>query len=149
MKPASITVLSIILALSTGQARATDDPRLNAAFQDHIAYVATFAMPVLIEKCAALDAGYLQKAAPLYFRYVNEHQDRIERGRLLTLAEFEPGETLSSYREHVLASRLGRLDSGTREEKLKMCEGALGVLSGAKLPGEWPSRKPATGEART
>lgn len=149
MKPASITVLSIILALSTGQARATDDPRLNAAFQDHIAYVATFAMPVLIEKCAALDAGYLQKAAPLYFRYVNEHQDRIERGRLLTLAEFEPGETLRGYREHVLASRLGRLDSGTREEKLKMCEAALGVLSGAKLPGEWPSRKPATGEART
>jgi hypothetical protein len=140
MNPASTAVLSIALTLSAGQASATDNPRLNAAFQDHIAYVATFAMPVLIEKCAALDAGYLQKAAPPYFRYVNEHQDQIERGRLLTLAEFEPGETLRSYRERVLASRLGKLDTGTREEKLKMCEGALVVFSGAKLPGEWPPR---------
>ena len=150
MNPAPTAALSIALVLSAAQARAADDPRLNAAFQDHIAYVATFAIPVLIEKCAALDPGYLQKAAPLYFRYVNEHQDRIERGRLLTLAEFEPGETLSSYREHVLASRLGRLDSGTREEKMKMCEGALGMLSGAKLPGEWPARESvdANAEAR-
>jgi hypothetical protein len=106
-------------------------------------------MPVLIEKCGDLDPGYLQKAAPLYFRYVNAHQDQIERGRLLTLAEFGPGETVQSYRKHVLASRLGKLDSGTREEKMKMCEGALGVLSGAKLPGEWPSRKPTTAEPRT
>lgn len=148
MKPASITVFSIALALSAVQAHATDDPRLNAAFQDHIAYVATFAMPVLIEKCAALDPGYMQKAAPLYFRYVITHQSQIERGRLLTQAEFEPGETLHGYREHVLASRLGKLDSGTHEEKLKMCEGALGVLSGAKLPGEWPSRKTTTSEPR-
>ena len=148
MKSASITVVSIALALSAGQAGAADDPQLNAAFQDHIAYVATFAMPVLIEKCADLDSGYLQKAAPLYFRYVNGHQDQIERGRLLTLAELESGETPRSYRERVLASRLGKLDSGTREEKLKMCEGALGVLSGAKLPGEWPSPRPATGDAR-
>ena len=148
MKPASITIFPIALALSTGQARAADDPQLNAAFQDHIAYVATFAMPVLIEKCAALDPGYLQKAAPLYFRYVNTHQDRIERGRLLTLAEFKPGESVQSYRDHVLASRLGKLDSGTREEKLKMCEGALGVLSGARLPGEWPSRESAKTEVR-
>lgn len=140
MKPASLTVLSIALALSAGQANAADDPRLNLAFQDHIAYVATFAMPVLIEKCAALDPGYLQKAAPLYFRYMNSHQDQIERGRLLTLAELASDETLRSYREGVLASRLGKLDTGTREEKLKMCEGALGVLSGAKLPGEWPPR---------
>lgn len=149
MKPVSNAVLAIVLALSSAQARAADDPRLNLAFQDHIAYVATFAMPVLIEKCAALDPGYLRKAAPLYFRYVNTHQDRIERGRLLTLAEFEPGETVRSYRDRVLASRLGKLDSGTREEKLEMCEDALGVLSDARLPGEWPSRVPATGEPRS
>lgn len=148
MKPASMTLLSIALALPAGQASASDDPRLNLAFQDHIAYVATFAMPVLIEKCAALDPGYVQKAAPLYFRYVNSHQDQIERGRLLTLAELAPGETVHNYREDVLASRLSKLDSGTREEKLKMCERALGVLSGAKLPGEWPPREQATGEAR-
>lgn len=148
MKSASMTVLSIVLAISAGQASAADDPRLNLAFQDHIAYVATFAMPVLIDKCAALDPDYLQKAAPLYFRYVNSHQDQIERGRLLTMAEFAPGETVHSYRENVLASRLGKLDGDTREEKLKMCEGALGVLSGTKLPGEWPPREPATPKAR-
>lgn len=149
MKPICIVVLSITLALSIGQASAAEHRQLNAAFQDHIAYVATFAMPILIEKCTALDAGYLQKAAPLYFRYVNEHQDHIERGRLLTQAEFEPDETPRSYRERVLASRLGKLDAGTREEKLKMCEMALGMLSGAKLPGEWPVRKPTTAEPRT
>ena len=149
MPSASAAMLSIALATSAGPAVAADDPVLNLAFQDHIAYVATFSVPVLIEKCAALEPGYLQKAAPLYFRYVNTHQDRIERGRLLTLAEFEPGETVRSYRDRVLASRLGKLDSGTREEKQKMCEGALGVLSGARLPGEWPSRVPATGEPRS
>lgn len=138
MKPVSVAVLSIAFVLSAGPARAADDPRLNAAFQDHIAYVATFAMPVLIEKCAAIDPGHLQKAAPLYFRYVNTHQDQIERGRLLTLAELEPGKTLQGYRRDVLASRLGKLDNGTLKEKLKMCERALSVLSGAKLPGEWP-----------
>ena len=41
-----------------------DDPVLNSAFQDHIAYVATFAMPVVIETCSALAPGYLNKAAP-------------------------------------------------------------------------------------
>ena len=141
MKPVPMTALSLACVLAAGQASAADDPYLNAAYQDHIAYVATFALPVLIEKCAALDPGYLQKAAPLYFRYVNTHQDQIERGRLLTLAEFEPEETVKSYRESVIASRLSRLDTGTREQKLGMCEGALGMLSGAKLPGEWPSRE--------
>ncbi len=141
MKLASLTLLSLALALSTDAARAADDPHLNAAYQDHIAYVATVGLPVLIEKCAALDPGYLQKAAPLYFRYVNTHQDQIERGRLLTLAEFAPGETVKSYRDGVIASRLSRLETGTLEQKLGMCEGALGMLSGAKLPGEWPVRE--------
>lgn len=140
MKSRSRTAVSLLLALATGQAIAADDPRLNQAYQDHIAYVATFSIPVLIEKCAALDPGYLQKAAPLYFRYINTRQDQIERGRLLTLAELAPGETVHGYRENVIASRLGKLDTGTREEKLKMCDRALGVLSGAKLPGEWPPR---------
>ena len=140
MKFASMTVLSLALALSAGKSNAADDPQLNAAYQDHIAYVATVGLPVLIEKCAALDPDYLQKAAPLYFRYVNTHQDQIERGRLLTLAELAPEETVKSYREGVIASRLSRLDTGTREQKLGMCEGALGMMSGAKLPGEWPSR---------
>lgn len=148
MKALSMIVLSIALAFSHGQARAADDPRLNLAYQDHIAYVATFALPILIEKCSSLDPDYLQKAAPLYFRFVNAHQDQIERGRLLTLSELAPDQTPKRYREGVVASRLSKLDTGTRDEKLGMCEGALGVLSGAKLPGEWPSRKPPAGDVR-
>ncbi len=136
--PLAATAATVMLA--TLCAHAADDPVLNRAYQDHIAYVATFAMPVLIEKCAASDPAYLQRAAPLYLRYLNTHQDQIERGRLLTLAELEPGQTLRAYREGVLAGRLGALDSGTPERKAQMCEGALGVLSGATVPGEWPPR---------
>ncbi len=132
--------LAAACALSPTSAQAEDDPVLNRAFQDHIAYVATFAMPVLIEKCAARDPAYLQTAAPIYFRYVNAHQDRIERGRQLTLAELKPDDTLKAYRERVLSQRLGKLDTGTPDEQARMCEGALGVLRGMTLPGEWPAR---------
>ena len=144
MKIIPSVLVTAAMLLSAPRAAATDDPQLNLAYQDHIAYVATFALPVLIEKCTALDPAYLQKAAPLYFRFVNTHQDQIERGRLLTLAEFTPGQTVKRYREEVMASRLSRLDTGTREQKLAMCEGALGMLSGAKLPGEWPPRSADT-----
>ena len=144
MKTIPASLVAIAMLLSTAHATAADDPQRNLAYQDHIAYVATFALPVLIEKCAALDPSYLQKAAPLYFRFVNTRQDQIERGRLLTMAEFTPGQTVKSYREEVMASRLSRLDTGTREQKLGMCEGALGMLSGAKPPGEWPPRSADT-----
>ena len=140
MKHAWVMVLGLAMTVSNAQAADTPDPARERAFQDHIAYVATFAMPVLIEKCATTDATYLQRAAPAYFRYVNTHQDQIERGRLLTLAEFEPGDTLTGYRERTLAQRLGRLDTGTPEQKQQMCEGALAMLSGMKIPGEWPPR---------
>lgn len=140
MKYVGTMMLGLAMMVSTAQAADTPDPDREQAFQDHIAYVATFAMPVLIEKCAATDAGYLQRAAPAYFRYVNTHQDQIERGRLLTLAEFAPGDTLAAYRERTLAQRLGRLDSGTPEQKQQMCEGALAMLGGMKIPGEWPPR---------
>ncbi|KRA52711.1 hypothetical protein ASD77_13895 [Pseudoxanthomonas sp. Root65] len=140
MKYVGTMLLGLAMTVSTAQAADTPDPAREQAFQDHIAYVATFAMPVLIEKCAATDAGYLQRAAPAYFRYVNTHQDQIERGRLLTLAEFAPGDTLVAYRERTLAQRLGRLDSGTPEQKQQMCEGALAMLGGMKIPGEWPPR---------
>lgn len=143
-----IAATAAVLLFAALPARAADDPVLNRAYQDHIAYVATFAMPILIEKCAASDPAYLQRAAPLYLRYLNTHQDQIERGRLLTLAELEPGETVRAYREGVVASRLGMLDSGTPEQKAQMCEGALGMLAGANLPGEWPSRDVGKGEAR-
>ena len=132
-------LLALALAVSATATHAADDPKLNQALQDHIAYVATFAMPVLIEKCNATDAGYMQKAAPLYFRYVNSHQDQIERGRMLTLAELAPDETVRGYRERIIAQRLGALDS-TPEQKGKTCQGALAFLGGMKVPGEWPAR---------
>ena len=143
MKPATLSALSLATLLCVAPARAADDPVLNQAYQDHIAYVATFALPVIMEKCAAIDPAYTQKAAPLYFRYVNARQDQIERGRLLTLAELETGETLHAYRAKVLAARLGVLDTGTREQQLKFCEGPLHLLAGATVPGEWPTREKA------
>ena len=132
-------LLALALAVPATATHAADDPKLNQALQDHIAYVATFAMPVLIEKCNATDAGYMQKAAPLYFRYVNSHQDQIARGRMLTLAELAPDETVRGYRERIIAQRLGALDS-TPEQKGKTCQGALAFLGGMKVPGEWPAR---------
>ena len=132
-------LLALALAVPATATHAADDPKLNQALQDHIAYVATFAMPVLIEKCNATDAGYMQKAAPLYFRYVNSHQDQIERGRMLTLAELAPDETVRGYRERIIAQRLGALDS-TPEQKGKTCQGALAFLGGMKVPREWPAR---------
>ena len=132
-------LLALALAVPATATHAADDPKLNQALQDHIAYVATFAMLVLIEKCNATDAGYMQKAAPLYFRYVNSHQDQIERGRMLTLAELAPDETVRGYRERIIAQRLGALDS-TPEQKGKTCQGALAFLGGMKVPGEWPAR---------
>jgi hypothetical protein len=137
------TFRCIALAALTGaggHAIATDDPERNRAFQDHIAYVATFAIPVLSEKCAVIDPDYIKTVAPLYFRFVNERQDQIERGRLLTLSELAADDTLQSYRSRVISSRLGALDSGTAEQKSRMCKGALAMLSGMTLPGEWPSR---------
>ncbi len=132
------TVLALILAATTTAANAADDPARNRAFQDHIAYVVTFTVPFMSEKCAAIDPGYMAEMAPLYFSFVNSRQDQIERGRLLTVAEFTPDETVRAYRKSVVASRLGALDSGTREEKMRICKGALGVLGGMQVPGEWP-----------
>ena len=138
--PTTPLLLALALAVPATAALAADDPKLNQALQDHIAYVATFAMPVLIEKCSVADTSYLQRAAPLYFRYVNTHQDQIERGRMLTLAELGPDETVRSYRESTIAKRLGALDNGTPEQKTKTCQGALAFLGGMKVPGEWPAR---------
>jgi len=138
-RPATVLIALALMAGSTA-ANASDHPRLNQALQDHIAYVATFAMPVLFEKCEQDGNGYLQKAAPLYFRYVNTHQDQIERGRMLTLAELAPDDTLRSYRERTIAQRIGVLDTGTTEQKTKTCQGALAFLGGMQVPGEWPPR---------
>ena len=103
-------IMSMAAAMTASTTQAADTPDLarEQAFQDPIAYVATFAMPVLIEKCAATDAAYLARAAPAYFRYVDGHQDQIERGRLLTLAGFGPDETPSAYRTRTLAQPTAR-----------------------------------------
>ena len=140
MKLPETLLLAVALAATSTAANAADSPKLNQALQDHIAYVATFAMPVLFEKCEQAGTGYLQKAAPLYFHYVNTHQDQIERGRMLTLAELAPDDTLRSYRERTIAQRIGVLETGTPEQKNKTCQGALAFLGGMKIPGEWPSR---------
>ena len=55
MKSALLPLLSLAALLSPAPAKAADDPVLNQAYQDHIAYVATFALPVIMEKCAAID----------------------------------------------------------------------------------------------
>lgn len=140
MNRLSLPVLACVLAMSAATPAAhANDTGPERAFQDHIAYVATFAMPLLIERCADDEPGFMQRAAPLYFRFVNERQDAIERGRLLTLAEFAPDDTIKQYRERTVASRLGLLDTGTLEQKQRMCEGALSMLSGEVVPqGRWP-----------
>lgn len=137
---------SMLLTLILGSASlapsvAAQEPTHRAqAFQDHIAYVATFAMPIVIEQCANDDPEYLKQAAPAYFRFVNARQDAIERGRLLTLAELRPEDTLQDYRKRTIASRLGLLDSGTPDQKRQVCAGALAMLTGALVPqGEWPA----------
>lgn len=140
MKKLPAILLLTVALVATASVQAADDPKLNRAFQDHIAFVATFAMPALFEKCEQAGTGYLQKAAPLYFRYVNTHQDEIERGRMLTLAELGPDETLRGYRERTIAKRLGVLETGTSEQKAKTCNGALAFLGGMNVPGEWPPR---------
>ncbi len=129
-------LLCIVLTGTMPAAQADDGPR--KAFLDHIAYVATFTVPLVIESCGASDPGYLQRAAPLYFRYVNARQDAIERGRLLTLAELEPSQTLQAYREQVLATRLRALRSGTADEQRGLCAGVLGMLEGKVPSGTWP-----------
>lgn len=146
------TALGLVLASIATAASAADDPGRNhadrnLAFQDHIAYVVTFTVPFMSEKCAAIDPGYMAEMAPLYFRFVNARQDQIERGRLLTVAEFAPDETVRAYRESVVASRLGALDSGTLEQKMRICKGALGVLGGMQVPGEWPPQAENTAPA--
>jgi hypothetical protein len=140
MKLPETLLIALALTATSHASNAADSTRLNQAFQDHIAYVATFVMPVLFEKCEQADNGYLQKAAPLYFRYVNTHQDQIERGRMLTLAELAPNDTQRSYRERTITQRIGVMDSGTPEQKAKTCKGALAVLGGMQVPGEWPPR---------
>lgn len=138
MKNVSATSLMLSIMLAS-PAVAADDPLRNQAYNDHVAYVATFVLPVLIQKCDDLQSGYMAKAAPLYFDFVNGRQSQIERGRLLTLAELPLGETLQAYRDDVIRTRIGKLDTGAPQERQKMCDGAIGVMSGMKLPGEWPA----------
>ena len=69
------------------------------------------------------------------------NQQRIERGRLLTMAEFEPQQTLTSYRQNLIESRTKQFDGVPREGKAQTCNAIAAVLAGQQVPGEWPSRE--------
>ena len=85
-------VLGLLLShqVAAQQAPAIEDPTLNRAYNDHIAYVLTFTLPAMSERCAAVSPGYLQAVGPSFLRFMADNQQRIECGRLLTQSEFEP-----------------------------------------------------------
>ena len=85
-------VLGLLLShqVAAQQAPAIEDPNLNRAYNDHIAYVLTFMLPAMSERCAAVSPGYLQAVGPSFLRFMADNQQRIERGRLLTQSEFKP-----------------------------------------------------------
>ena len=49
MKSALLPLLSLAALLSPAPAKAADDPVLNQAYQAHTAYVATLALPEIME----------------------------------------------------------------------------------------------------
>lgn len=138
MKTAAVALLTALLPLAA--AHAADDPERNRAYNDHIAYVVTFMVPALAPRCTEVVPDYLDTVAPRFLRFVGEHQSQIERGRLLTLAEFPPEQTLQGYRDALIAARTRQFDAGSTEDRLRMCRGVAGVLDGGMLPGEWPGR---------
>lgn len=119
---------------------ATDDPARNRAYNDHIAYVVTCMAPELAPRCAGIVPGYVDTVAPQFLRFVGERQAQIERGRLLTLAELPPEQTLQPWRDTLIAARTRQFDEAPAEARLRMCRGVAGVLGGDRLPGEWPGR---------
>lgn len=135
----SVWLLSLLVAaFCVRSARAADLSWAEQAFQDHAAYVNTFTLPIVIEKCEVLEPGYMARAAPRYFRFVIEHRENIERGRLLTLSEIPKDWSIREYHDRVLAKRLTPLDTGSADEKAQICKDGLSVLSGALVQGTWP-----------
>lgn len=135
----SVPLLSVLVAVfCVGSTHAADLTRAEQAFQDHAAYVNTFTLPIVIEKCEALQPGYMTHAAPLYFRFVIKHRENIERGRLLTLSEIPQDWSIKEYHDRVLTKRLTPLDTGSANDKRQICEAGMSVLSGALVPGTWP-----------
>ncbi|MES2858670.1 MAG: hypothetical protein V4704_05770 [Pseudomonadota bacterium] len=134
--------LGLLLSAHAGaQAPPTDDPVLNRAYNDHIAYVLSFMLPEMSARCAALSPDYVQTVAPRYLRFMADQQPRIERGRLLTMAELDPAQTLASYREDLVRSRTGQFEAASAEGKARTCAGIAAVVAGQQVPGEWPARK--------
>jgi hypothetical protein len=131
-------LLTLAFAAYAGAAFPAEPTPAEQAFQDHAAYVNTFTLPVIIEKCEALQPGYMVRAAPLYFRFAIEKRENIERGRLLTLSEIPQDWSIKEYHDRVLAKRLGPLDAGSPEDKRQICDAGMSVLSGARVPGTWP-----------
>jgi len=136
------TTIHLLLAFASAafaeSALAVELTPAEQAFQDHAAYVNTVTLPVVIEKCEALQPGYMTRAAPLYFRFAIEKRENIERGRLLTLSEIPRDWSIKVYHDRVLAKRLEPLDTGSAEEKRQICDAGMSVLSGVRIPGTWP-----------
>jgi hypothetical protein len=134
----STVLLAALAPLAT--AHAVDDPRRNRAYNDHIAYVVSFMTPALASRCAAVLPEAADTLAQRYLDFMGAQQVQIERGRLLTLAEFPPEQTLQAYRNDLIAARTGQFDAAPAEARLRTCRGVAGVLGGDLLPGEWPGR---------
>lgn len=136
-------MLGLLISHSVGaqQAPAAEDPILNRAYNDHIAYVLTFMLPVMSERCLSVSSDYVRTVGPLFLRFMADNQQRIERGRLLTMSEFEPQQTLASYRQGIIDHRSKHFDSLPSKGKAMTCAAIAAVLGGQQVPGEWPSRK--------
>lgn len=132
-------LLATLVPLAT--AHAADDPQRNRAYNDHIAYVVSFIGPALASRCAGmLPEEGADSMARRYMDFMGAHQVQIERGRLLTLAEFSREQTLQAYRNDLIAARTLQFDAAPAEDRLRTCRGMARVLSGDLLPGEWPGR---------
>ena len=55
----AVSLLGLLLphAAVAQQAPTADDPVLNRAYNDHIAYVLTFMLPAMSERCVAVTPG--------------------------------------------------------------------------------------------
>ena len=137
--PSAVLALATLLAMTAAQsARAADEDKSNRNFNDHIAYVASFMLPTLAPRCEAAFPGYAARTSPSFLRWLAASQDRIERGRLLTMSELKPDQPLSSYRQGLIEARSQQLDQADVAGKQRVCEGIAAFIDGKTFPGQWP-----------
>jgi hypothetical protein len=152
-----LVLIAAILALSTGLAwadppTAAESPTPAAetpsaetlaarrvAFNDHLAYVASFMAPAQKSVCAKAVPGYAETLAMRYLDWMDAQQTRIERGRRLTAATLEAGESLDAYREALIAKVLAQIEAEGTEKTAKRCQAMLALFDGRSFDGEWPT----------